>query len=58
MGVKQSGHEANHSSPFSAGVKNEWNSTFTSQYAYIPVPLVFHFYLKWCNLYLGGSGLY
>lgn len=44
------GSEADHSSPYCAEVKNEWNSMFTSQYSYIPVPLVFYVYLKRYNL--------
>jgi hypothetical protein len=29
LGVKQSGHEADHSPPYSAEVKNAWNYTST-----------------------------
>lgn len=50
IGVKQPELEADHSSLSSAEVKNERNSTFTSQNAYVPGPLVFHVYLKWYNL--------
>ena len=31
-GAKRTGHEANHSCPYSAEFKNEWSSTFTLKY--------------------------
>jgi hypothetical protein len=34
-GVKRLGREADHSPPSSAEVKNEWNYTSTSQYAFM-----------------------
>jgi hypothetical protein len=41
-GVKQLGREADHSPPTSAGVKNAWNYTFTSQYTFMAWCLVKH----------------
>jgi len=34
-GVKQPGHEADHSPPSSAKVKNAWNYTSTPQYIFM-----------------------
>jgi hypothetical protein len=35
LGIKWLGHEVDHSSPFSAKVKNVWNITFTPPYIFI-----------------------
>jgi hypothetical protein len=34
-GVKRSGREANHSSPYSDEVKNEWSCTSTTPYVFL-----------------------
>jgi predicted membrane channel-forming protein YqfA (hemolysin III family) len=40
LGVKQLGHEADHSLPSSAKVKNAWSYTSTAQYAF----------MGWCSV--------
>jgi hypothetical protein len=40
LGVKWHGHEADHSPPYSAKVKNAWSYTSTPQYAFI----------AWCSV--------
>jgi hypothetical protein len=42
LGVRRPGREADHSSPSSAGVKNAWNYTSTSQYVFMAWCLVKH----------------
>jgi hypothetical protein len=42
LGVKQPGHEADHSPPSSAKVKNAWSSTYTPQYVSMAWYLVKH----------------
>jgi hypothetical protein len=45
LGVKQLGHEADHSPPSSAEVKNEWCYTSTPQYTY----------MAWCSVKAQGQ---
>jgi hypothetical protein len=42
LGVKRPGHEAGHSAPSSAEVKNAWSYTSTPQYALMACCLVKH----------------
>jgi hypothetical protein len=42
LGVKQPEREADHSSPYSAEVKNAWSYTYTPQYAFMVWCLVKH----------------
>jgi hypothetical protein len=56
LGVKRPGREADHSSPSSAGVKNEWSYTSTPQYVFMAWQLVKHrdnftFYLYYYYYY-------
>jgi len=42
LGVKRPGHEADHSPPSSAEVKNAWSYTSTPQYVFVALCLVKH----------------
>jgi hypothetical protein len=59
LGVKRPGREADHSPPYSAGVKNAWSYTYIPQYVFMAWYLVkqtdFIFTFTFIFRYLGRS---